>query len=77
MQNGEAFKIEVNELALEVTGHIVNSSEIFRIVFSDTRPPLVVIESLTNGRPFWTSVPQVRQKEAEFFGKLIEEKLKK
>ena len=77
MQKGEAFKIEVNGLALEVTSHIVNSSEIFRIVFSDTRPPLVVIESLTNGRPFWTSVPQGRQKEAEFFGKLIEEKLKK
>lgn len=77
MQNGEAFKIEVNELALEVTSHIINASEVFRIVFSDKRPPLVVTESLSNGQLFWTSVPQGRQKEAEFFGRLIEEKLKK
>lgn len=77
MQNGEAFKIDLEDISLQVTGHTLNSSEIFRIVFSDKRPALVVIESLSNGRPFWTSVPQGRQKEAEFFGRLIEQKLKK
>ena len=52
MQNGEVFRIELKDITLQVTGHILNSSEIFRIVFSDNRPALVVTESLTNGRPF-------------------------
>lgn len=77
MQSGDAFQIEMNELSLQVTSHVINTSEVFRMIFSDKRPPLVVTEAVSNGRSFWTSVPQGRQKEAAFFGKLIEEKLKK
>ena len=77
MQNGDTFQIEVNELTLQVTGDVINTSEVFRIGFSDKRPALVVTEALANGRLFWTSVPQGRQKEAAFFGLRIEEYLKK
>jgi hypothetical protein len=37
---------------------------------------LVVHEALAGNRPFWTSIPQGRQKEATFFGERIAEKLK-
>jgi hypothetical protein len=76
MLTGEAFKIKLSDITMEVTSHIVNNDEIFRIEFSDSRPPLVVFESLSGGLPFWTSIPQGRQKEASFFGARIEEKLK-
>lgn len=76
MQTAEHFQIEVQGLELNVTSHIINNNEVFRIVFSDNRPPLIINEALAGGRLFWTSIPQGRQKEAEFFGKLIEVKLK-
>jgi hypothetical protein len=76
MQTAEQFQIEVQGLELAVTSHIINNNEVFRIVFSDNRPPLVVIEATALGRPFWTSIPEGRQREAEFFGRLIGEKLK-
>lgn len=76
MQTAEEFEIAIQGLVLKVTGHIINSDEVFRITFSDGRPPLLVTEAISGGRPFWTSIPQGRQKEADFFGKLIAEKLK-
>ena len=75
MQTDEEFEIDIQGLLLKITGHLIDGMEIFRIEFSDGRPPLVVTEAL-GARPFWTSVPQGRQKEAEFFGARIAEKLK-
>jgi len=77
MQTADQFEIKLQDLVLTVTSHIVNNDEIFRIVFSDNRPPLIVTEAIAGSQPFWTSVPQGRQKEAEFFGARIAEHLKK
>jgi len=77
MQTDEEFVIDIQGLVLTVTSHIINGDEIFRIVFSDNRPPLIVTEAITGSRSFWTSVPQGRQKEAEFFGARIAEHFKK
>jgi hypothetical protein len=76
MQTGEQFNIELTDITMQVTSHIVNNDEVFRIEFSDGRPPMVVFESLSGGRPFWTSIPQGRQREAEFFGARIAEHFK-
>ncbi|MCZ4224712.1 MULTISPECIES: hypothetical protein [Pedobacter] len=75
MKIEEAFEIVLPDIKMIVTSHLIGGSEIYRIEFSDGRPPLNVTEA--NGyRPFWTSVPQGRQIEAEFFGKKIAEHLK-
>lgn len=77
MQTDEEFEIDIQGLILTVTSHIINGDEIFRIVFSDNRPPLIITEAIAGSKPFWTSVPQGRQKEAEFFGAQIAEHFKK
>jgi len=75
MKVEEAFEIVLPDIKMTFTSHLIGGSEIYRIEFSDGRPPLNVTEA--NGyRPFWTSVPQGRQIEAEFFGKKIAEHLK-
>ncbi len=75
MKIEEAFEIVLPDIKMIVTSHLSARSEIYRIEFSDGRPPLNVTEA--NGyRPFWTSVPQGRQIEAEFFGQKIAEHLK-
>ena len=76
MQTDPTFEIVLSDITITVTSHFVASEEVFRIEFSDGRPPLVVHEALGGNRPFWTSIPQGRQKEAEFFGARIAEKLK-
>jgi hypothetical protein len=76
MQTDEEFQIDINGLMMKVTSHLINGDEVFHIIFSDGRPPLIVNEVNSCGRIFWTSIPQGRQKEAEFFGARIAEKLK-
>ena len=80
MQNEEPFELAINGLKLKVTSHIINDAEVFRIVFSDGRPPLVITETFIGSKlsrhDFWTSIPQGRQKEAAFFGKKIDEHFK-
>lgn len=68
------FDIILPDITMNVTAHLIGASEVFRIEFSDNRPPLNVTEA-SGSRPFWTSVPQGRQIEAEFFGKRIAEHL--
>ena len=75
MNSMEPFKIELHDISFEVTQHRIGKSEVFRLVFSDQRPPLNLTEA-KGLRPFWTSVPQGRQIEAEFFGNRITEYLK-
>lgn len=76
MDSSDAFVIELSDIVMTVTSHQIGGDEVFHIVFSDPRPPLVVYEALGGNRPFWTSIPQGRQKEAEFFGARIEAYLK-
>lgn len=77
MQTDKEFEIDFQGLILKITSHLINSDEVFRIVFSDGRPDLVVFEAIAGSRPFWTSIPQGRQKEASFFGARIAEYFKK
>ena len=57
--------------------HFVGTQVIFRIVFSDKRPPLVITRAEhSNVHKFWTSIPEGRQKEAEEVGTLISEYFK-
>jgi hypothetical protein len=76
MEGGERFEIKAPNLTFWVTPFTVKGEEIFRIEFSDHRPPLIVTEVLLNYKSFWTSVPEGRQVEADYFGKCIEEYLK-
>ena len=81
MQNGEPFELNINGLMLKVTGHIINNTEVFRIEFSDSRPPLIITEAMKGSKMghtyYWTSLPQGRLKEAGFFGAKIAEHFKK
>jgi len=72
----DEFDIDINGFLLNVKRHDIGKQYVYRISFSDKRPPLVVHEALdARSMPFWTSIPQGRQLEAEFFGKKIEEQL--
>jgi len=73
---GESFDIQLHDIGMKVTPMQIGNDEVYRIEFSDNRPPLVVAE-VNATRPFWTSLPRGRQIEADYFGKRIEEYLKK
>ncbi|KQM77972.1 hypothetical protein ASE74_16410 [Pedobacter sp. Leaf216] len=68
----ETFTVELHDINFDVTSHWIGNAHVFRLTFSDGRPPLNIIEAM-GYRPFWTSVPQGRQIEAEFFGRKINE----
>jgi hypothetical protein len=75
MEN-DTLEIDINGLLLSVKRHDIGKLHVYRIEFSDQRPPLVVHQALdARSKPFWTSIPQGRQTEAVFFGERIEEKL--
>lgn len=76
MESGESFEIKAPNLTFWVTPYTTKGEEIYRIEFSDKRPPLIVTEVLLKHGSFWTSVPEGRQVEADYFGKCIEEYLK-
>jgi hypothetical protein len=76
MNSAETIKIELHDISFEVIRHQIKEAEIYRLNFSDRRPPLNITQAGTE-QPFWTSVPQGRQTEAEFFGARIDEHLKK
>jgi len=69
------FEIVLSDITMNVTTHVISDNEIYRITFSDSRPALVITEVIGK-KLFWTSVPQGRQVEAEFFGARIAEYLK-
>lgn len=70
------FELNFNESKIKVQEHNVNGTTVFRIVFPDSRKPLVVTRaSRSNYTDFWTSIPEGRQKEAEKIGALISEHL--
>ena len=73
----DKFELDFNTGKIGVNRHSVGAQTIFRIVFSDKRPPLVITRaSHSNAYIFWTSIPEGRQKEAEEVGILISEYLK-
>lgn len=46
MQMDEEFEIDLQGLILKITSHLINGDEVFRIIFSDGRPELVVFEAV-------------------------------
>lgn len=72
MNDPKAFDIELNGLAAHVTGHTIRSAKVFHIVYSNSKPALnITVAENSDGVKFWTSVPEGRQEEAEFAGKVI------
>ncbi|SEO08500.1 hypothetical protein SAMN05192574_105246 [Mucilaginibacter gossypiicola] len=71
MQTETEFTIELHDITFWVTGHELQGMQVYHIRFSDDRPPLVIYEALGGKKTFWTSVPEGRQVEAEFFGARI------
>jgi len=66
------LQIDYKGVPITVSKHLLKSTEIFRVVFSDQRLPLIItIAKKESGRNFWTSVPQGRLREAEQIGDLI------
>lgn len=70
------FEIQVEGLKIAVIEHTLKEQQVFRLVFEDNRPPLVITSAKTWNGTVWTSIPQGRQKEAELFGKEISKHLK-
>jgi hypothetical protein len=57
-----------------VTKHIIRATEIYRVIFEDRRPPLMITEAKNDkGRVFWTSVPEGRLEEAQDIAMLVDE----
>jgi hypothetical protein len=68
------FELDFEEGKIQVHRLLVGTQTIFRILFSDKRPPLVVTRAThANAYKFWTSIPEGRQTEAEEVGVLISE----
>jgi hypothetical protein len=70
---GKQNKFELNyyNSTINVERHSIGKQTIFRIIFSDKRPPLVITRaSHENAYKFWTSIAEERQREADI-GALI------
>jgi hypothetical protein len=69
----QKFTLTDQDKTYDVSVHAAGKATIYRVDFTDGRKPLVITyASDSNGRGFWTSVPQGRQQEAEEFGNLID-----
>jgi len=72
MNDPKTFDIELKGQNAKVTDHTIKSAKVFHIAFSDRRPPLnITIATNSDDEKFWTSIPEGRQEEAEFAGKVI------
>ncbi len=69
------FELEVDGVKIIVTEHTVQDQQVYRLLFNDKRPSLVITMAATWHGDLWTSVPQGRQEEAEKFGKFVSEYL--
>ena len=70
--NPDIFELDFNGGKIRVQRHFVANHTIYRILFADKRPALVVTRALNeNAASWWTSIPEGRQKEANEIGPLI------
>jgi hypothetical protein len=68
------FELDFEQGKIRVQRHSLSGQVIYRILFSDQRPALVVTRALhANANNFWTSIPEGRQVEAEMVGPAIAE----
>ena len=69
-----ALPLVYNGIAIEVKRHKINSTDIYRVIFADKRPPLIMtIAEKKSGKTFWASLPEGRQTEADDIARLIDE----
>ena len=72
MDDSKTFEVELNGQIVRVSAHTIKSARVFHIIYPDRKPDLnITIAEDTDGVKFWTSVPEGRQEEAEFAGKVI------
>jgi hypothetical protein len=76
-QSQNSFVLNFKDGKIQVQRHSIGAQVIFRVIFSDQRPPLVVTRAVhANAYRFWTSIPEGRQDEAEEVGTLISDYFK-
>jgi hypothetical protein len=69
-----ALPLVYNGVDILVKQHRINSADIYRVVFADKRPPLIITTAKNDhGKVFWTSVPEGRLQEAEGIARLVDE----
>jgi hypothetical protein len=72
MDDPKSFEVALNGQIVQVSDHTIKSARVFHVVYPDRKPPLnITIAENSDGLKFWTSVPEGRQEEAEFAGKVI------
>lgn len=72
MNDPEVFDVELNGQMVNVSVHTIKSAKVFHVVHAGRKPPLnITIAENSDGEKFWTSIPEGRQEEAEFAGKVI------
>jgi hypothetical protein len=76
-QNENSFELHFKGGNIQVQRHQIERQTIYRIAFSDKRPPLVLTRATgTDTGKHWTSIPEGRLNEAEEIGPLIQEHIK-
>ena len=65
MLNPGSFELDFHNGKIKITRHSIGTQVIFRVVFADKKPPLVITRTHSNINRFWTSIPEGRQREAE------------
>jgi hypothetical protein len=66
------FDVELHGMLVRVSIHAIKSARVFHLTFAGSKPALnITIAENTDGKKFWTSVPEGRQEEAELAGKVI------
>lgn len=72
MDDPKVFYIELNGQTVQVSDHTIKSARVFHLVYPGRKPELnITIAEDSDGVKFWTSLPEGRQEEAEFAGKVI------
>ena len=65
------------DVNIRVRKQLVKATEFFIVAFEDKRPNLALtLGKKLSGKPFWTSIPEGRQKEAQEIGYLIDNHFK-
>ena len=61
-----------NGKSIKVTKHLFGEQEVFKVSFSDGRPPLLIMFKMTLDRKdLWGSIPKGREVKAEAIGRLL------
>jgi hypothetical protein len=72
MDDPKTFEVELNGQIVRVSDHAIKSARVLHIIYPNRKPALnITIAEDADGEKFWTSLPEGRQEEAEFAGKII------